>query len=281
MSGPVPVAKRAAGRALDAGITELAAALAYYGALSILPMVAALVAMLGLFGNEGTSHVLLDAIDSIGPKSAVHTLKGPIDGLVKANGTAGVAALIGFAGALWAASGYVGGFMSAANRIHGVEETRSQVRRRAVQLSLTLTSLGIMTLMLVAVALSGPILDSASRSLGLGSTGASVFATARWPLLGLAGAIAIALLARHAPALDPRPWGAIVAGTALSTVLWLIASGAFALYVATLGSYQATYATLAGPIVFLVWLWISNISLLAGIALNATLADSTEDRAAA
>jgi len=269
---PAVLARQTARAALDASVTDLAAGLAYYAALAILPMVAALVALLGLIGDQGTSHVLLDAVSSVGPQSAVHTLRGPIEGLVKANGTAGVAAFIGFAGALWAASGYVGGFIGATNRIHGVEETRSTVKRRGLQLSLTACGLAIMALMLVALGLSGPILDSVSRSLGLGATGAAVFGAARWPLLALAGAGAIAILARYAPALDPRPWRAILAGTALSTLLWLLASAGFALYVGTLGSYEATYATLAGPIVFLVWLWISNIALLAGVALNAALA---------
>ncbi len=263
------------GTALGAGFTDLAAALAYYAALAILPMVAALVATLGLFGDQGTSRVLLNAIGTLGPQSAVHTLRAPIEGLVRSNGTAGVAAIIGLAAALWAASGYVGGFIDAANRIHGVEESRSMVKRRGLQLSLTACGLVIMALVLVALGLSGPLLDSASHSLGLGSTGASIFSVARWPLLALAGAAAIAILARHAPALDPRPWRAVLAGTALSTVLWLIASTGFAVYVATLGSYQATYATLAGPIVFLVWLWISNLALLLGVALNATLAEET------
>jgi len=268
--------RRTVGRAVDAGFTDLAAALAYYAALSILPLVAALVALLGLVGNTETSRVLLDAIGSIGPQSVVHTLRAPIQGLVRSNGTAGVAAIIGLAAAIWAASSYVGGFIAATNRIHGVEETRSIVKRRALQLSLTACGLTIMAIILVALGLSGPLLDSASRSLGLGSTGASVFSVARWPVLGLAGAASIAILARYAPALDPRPWGAIVAGTALSTLLWLLASAGFALYVATLGSYQATYATLAGPIVFLVWLWISNLALLLGVALNATLAEAAD-----
>jgi membrane protein len=270
------LARRTLSRSTEAGFTDLAAALAYHAALAILPMVAALVALLGLFGNEGTSRVLLDAIATLGPQSAVHTLKGPIEGLVRSDGTASVAAIVGLAAALWAASGYVGGFIAAANRIHGVEENRSVVRRRALQLGLTACGLLIVALALVMLGLSGPLLDSASRALGLGSAGASIFSVARWPLLGLAGAGAIAILARHAPALDPRPWHAILAGTALSTALWLIASAGFALYVATLGSYEATYAALAGPIVFLVWLWISNLALLLGIALNATLAEEAE-----
>jgi membrane protein len=255
-----------------AGVTDLAGFLAYYSALSIFPTIAALVALLGLVGNQGTAKTLIDAVSSIAPQSAVNALSGPIHGLVSSNGEASVAAAIAFVAALWAASGYVGGFVRAANAIHGVEESRPIVRRRAILLGLTLGCVGLLALMLLAIGLSGPLLDSAARSLGLGSTAKTVFEIARWPLLAAAGTAAIAILARYGPDLDPRPWGAVVAGTALSLAIWILASLAFALYVATLGSYQATYASLAGAIVFLIWLWISNLALLAGIALNAELA---------
>lgn len=260
------------GRANGAGFTDLAAYLAYYSALSIFPTIAVLVALLGLFGDQGTARTLIHAFESIAPASAVRALRGPIHGLVSSHGQAGVAALIAFAAALWASSAYVGGFIRAANAIHGVAEERATARLRAVQLGLTLSSVGIVAVMLIALALSGPVLDSTARSLGLGSTAATVFNVVRWPLLAVAGATAIAILARYGPDLDPRPWSAVIGGTALSLGVWILVSAAFALYVATLGSYEATYASLAGAIVFLVWLWISNIALLVGVALNAELA---------
>ena len=260
------------GRANDASFTDLAAFLAYYSALSIFPTIAVLVALLGLLGDQGTARTLIHAFEAIAPASAVHALRGPIHGLVNSHGQAGVAAVIAFAVALWASSSYVGGFIRAANAIHGVAEARPTVRLRAVQLGLTLVSVGLVALMLVALALSGPLLDSVAGSLGLGSTATTVFNVVRWPLLALAGATAIAILARYGPDLDPRPWGAVIGGTLLSLAIWILASAAFGLYVATLGSYEATYASLAGAIVFLVWLWISNIALLVGVALNAELA---------
>jgi membrane protein len=268
------------GRANDAGFTDLAAFLAYYAALSIFPTIAVLVALLGLLGDQGTARTLIHAFEQIAPASAVHALRGPIRGLVSSHGEAGAAAVIAFAAALWASAGYVGGFIRAANAIHGVAEKRPTVRLRAVQLALTLVSLAIVAVMLVALALSGPVLDSAAGWLGLGSTATTVFNVARWPLLALAGTAAIAILARYGPDLDPRPWSAVIGGTLLSLCLWILASAAFGLYVATLGSYEATYASLAGAIVFLVWLWISNIALLVGVALNAELALRRERRRA-
>jgi membrane protein len=260
------------GRANDAGFTDLAAYLAYYSALSIFPTIAVLLALLGLLGDQGTARTLIHAFEQIAPASAVHALRGPIHGLVSSHGQAGVAAVIAFAAALWASSGYVGGFIRAANAIHGVPEKRPRVALRGVQLGLTLTSIALVAVMLVALALSGPVLDSVAKWLGLGSTATTVFNVVRWPLLALAGAAAIAILARYGPDLDPRPWSAVIGGTLLSLCLWVLASALFALYVATLGSYEATYASLAGAIVFLVWLWISNVALLVGVALNTELA---------
>jgi membrane protein len=260
------------GRANDARFTDLAAFLAYYSALSIFPTIAVLVALLGLFGDQGTARTLIHAFEQIAPASAVSALRGPIHGLVTSHGQAGAAAAVAFALALWASSGYVGGFIRAANAIHGVAEERPTVRLRAVQLGLTFASVAIVAVMLLALALSGPVLDSVASSVGLGSTATTVFNVARWPLLALAGGAAIAILARYGPDLDPRPWSAVIGGTLLSLGVWILASGAFGLYVATLGSYEATYASLAGAIVFLIWLWISNIALLVGVSLNAELA---------
>ena len=270
-SGALSLSKSTLGRVNRAGITDLAASLAYYSALSIFPTVAALVALLGLFGSESTARTLIQVVSQVGPGSAVDALRGPINGLVRSNGQAGVAAAIAFAAALWASSGYVGGFIRAANSIHEVEESRSMVKVRALQVGLAFLSVGLLALMLVAIGLSGPLLHSAAGTLGFGPTDETIFEVIRWPLLALAGAAAIATLSRHGPDLDPRPWRAVIAGTGLALGVWLLASGAFALYVATLGSYEATYATLAGAIVFLIWLWISNLALLAGVALNAEL----------
>lgn len=266
--------RKAARIALDAQITDAAAALAYYSVLCIFPTVALLVSLLGLIGNAATAQTLLDGVGAIGPPSAVQTLRGPIQNLVDSNGAAGVAALIAFAIALWAASAYVGGFIRAANRIHGVAESRSPVALRLLQLRLTLLGIGLIAGMLAALALSGPLLDDAARSLGLGDTAKTIFSVARWPLLGLAGATAIAVMARSGPNIDSLPWRDVLSGTAFSVLAWLAASGLFALYVATLGSYGSTYASLAGPIVLLVWLWLSNLALLAGVAIDAATARS-------
>jgi membrane protein len=259
-------------RATGAGIGDLAAFLAYYSALSIFPTAAVLVALLGLLGGSGTAQSLIHTVSQVGPGSAVDALRGPINGLVRSNGQAGVAAVVAFGVALWASSGYVGGFIRAANSIHGVEERRPIVKRRAIQLGLALAGVSLMALTLAAIGLSGPLIHSAASTLGFGSTDETIFEIIRWPLIALAGAGGIALLARYGPDLDPRPWRTVAAGTGVSLVVWLLASGAFAAYVATFGSYEATYATLAGAIVFLIWLWISNLALLLGIALNAELA---------
>jgi membrane protein len=262
---------------MNAQVTDLAASLAYYAVLCIFPTMTMLVALLGLIGSGGTAQTLLDGVGAIGPKSAVQTLSGPINNLVKSNGAAGVAALISFALALWAASGYVGGFIRGANRILGVEETRSTVGLRAVQLRLTLIAVLMIAAVLAALALSGPILDGAASSLGVGDTAKTLFEIARWPAIALAAGAVIAIMSRHGPNVDhpPVPWRDVLPGTAIGLFLWLAASGLFGIYVATLGSYSATYAGLAGPVVLLIWLWLSNLALLVGVAMQAALAEKS------
>jgi membrane protein len=263
---------------MNAQVTDLAAALAYYAVLCIFPTIALLVSLLGLIGSSGTAQTLLDGVGAIGPESAVKTLRGPIENLVNSNGAAGITALIAFLLALWAASGYVGGFIRGANRILGVEETRSTVALRAVQVRLTLIAIGMIAGILAALALSGPLLDGAASSLGVGETAKTVFAIARWPLIALTAAAAIAILSREGPNVDnpPLPWRSVLPGTALSLLIWLAGSSLFALYVATLGSYGSTYAGLAGPVVLLVWLWLSNVALLVGVAMQAAIAEAAD-----
>ena len=120
-------------------LTDRAAALTYYGVLSIFPALIALVSIVGLVGDPATvTNTLTDVVGSIGPASAVETFKGPIEGITKNSGAAGVLLIVGIASALWTASGYVGAFMRAANVIYEVEEGRSLVKLRPLQMLVTL-----------------------------------------------------------------------------------------------------------------------------------------------
>jgi membrane protein len=251
-------------------LTDRAAALTYYGVLSIFPALIALVSIVGLVGDPATvTNALTDIIGSIGPASAVDTFKGPIEELTKSSGTAGIALIVGIVSALWTASGYVGGFMRASNVIYEVEEGRGFFKLRPLQMLVTLVLILLLAIVLMAVVLTGPLATAVGEAVGIGSSAVTLWNIAKWPVLLLMVIVMIALLYYAAPNAKLRGVKSILPGAALAVVVWLLASAAFAFYVANFGSYNKTYGTLAGVVLFLVWLWITNVAILFGAELNA------------
>ena len=253
-------------------LTDRAAALTYYAVLSIFPALIALVSIVGLVGDPATvTRTLTDVVSSVGPASAVDTFKGPIESITSNRGAAGVLLIVGIVTALWTASGYVGAFMRAAYVIYEVEEGRSFVKLRPLQMLVTLVLILMLALVLAAVVLTGPLADAIGDAVGLGSTAVTVWDIAKWPvLLGVVIAM-IALLYFASPNAKLGGFKSILPGAALAVVIWLLASAAFAFYVANFGSYNKTYGALGGAVTFLVWLWLSNIAVLLGAELNAEL----------
>ena len=253
-------------------LTDSAAALTYYAVLSIFPALLAMVSLVGLVGDPATiTRVLTDIVSSIGPASAVEPLRGPFEGLTKSSGTAGILLIVGIASALWTASGYVGAFMRASNVIYEVEEGRSFIKLRPLQMLVTLVLVILLALVLIAVVLTGPIASAVGDAVGLGDAAVTAWNIAKWPVLLVIVVLMIALLYYASPNAKLRGFKSILPGAALAVVVWLIASAAFAFYVANFGSYNKTYGTLGGIIIFLVWLWITNVAILFGAELNAEL----------
>jgi membrane protein len=251
-------------------LTDRAAALTYYGVLSIFPALIALVSIVGLVGDPATiTSTLTDVIGSIGPASAVETFKGPIEGITQNSGTAGVLLIVGLASALWTASGYVGAFMRSANVIYEVEEGRSFLKLRPLQMLVTLVLVLLLALVLMAVVLTGPLADAVGSAVGLGSAAVTAWDIAKWPVLLAVVVVMIALLYYASPNAKLRGVRSILPGAALAVVIWLIASACFAFYVANFGSYDKTYGTLGGVVIFLVWVWLTNVAILLGAELNA------------
>jgi membrane protein len=251
-------------------LTDAAAALTYYAVLSIFPALLAMISVVGLVGSPQTIiKTLTDVVSSIGPASAVDTFKGPIAGLTKSSGTAGVMVIVGIAAALWTASGYVGAFMRASNVIYEVEEGRSFILLRPLQMLVTLVLVVLLALVLVSVVLTGPIAGAVGSAVGLGSTAVTAWNIAKWPVLFLVVVFMITILYYASPNAKLGGLRSIVPGSALAIVVWLLASAGFAFYVANFGSYNKTYGALGGVIVFLVWLWITNVAILLGAELNA------------
>ena len=254
-------------------LTDSAAALTYYAVLSIFPALLAMISIVGLVGDPQTiTDTLTKIVGSIGPASAVDALKGPIEGLTKSSGTAGIMLIVGIAAALWTASGYVGAFMRASNVIYEVEEGRSFIKLRPLQMLVTLILVVLLALVLVAIVLTGPVASAVGSAV-------TAWNIAKWPVLFLVVVCMFAILYFAAPNARLGGLKAIVPGAALAIIVWLIASAAFAFYVANFGSYNKTYGTLGGIISFLVWLWITNVAILLGAEVNAERERSRQLRA--
>lgn len=252
-------------------LSDGAAALTYYAVLSIFPGLIVLVSLLGVLGDAGTVDGVLSVVDALGSQSAVDAVREPITDVVESSGAAGLALVLGIAGALWSASGYVGAFTRASNGIYGVEEERPFWKLRPLQLLITVAMVVILALVLVALFLTGPLAEAIGDEIGAGDAAQTAFAIARWPALVLMAVCLIALLYRYAPNIPRERVRAVLAGAALATLLWLVASAGFSLYVANFGSYANTYGSIAGVIVFLIWLWISNLAILLGAQFAAEL----------
>src|ERR1700753_3311531 len=262
--------KRTLSEFSEDNLTDSAAALTYYAILSIFPALLALVSIVGLVGDPHTiTREMTTLVSSTGPASAAQTFKGPIDGLTKSSGTAGILLIAGIASALWTASGYVGAFMRACNVIYEVEEGRSIIKLRPLQMLLTLVLVVLLALVLVALVLTGPLASKVGSAIGIGSSVVTAWNIAKWPVLLLVVMFMIALLYYASPNAKLRSLKSIFPGAALAVVVWLVASAAFAFYVANFGSYNKTYGTLGGVICFLVWMWITNVAILLGAEINA------------
>jgi membrane protein len=250
-------------------LTDWAAALTYYAVLAIFPALIALISILGLVGESATQP-LLDNLAELAPGPAGDILSGAIEELT-ASPTAGIALIVGLLGALWSASGYVGGFLRASNTIYEVEEGRPFWRLRPLQIGVTTLMILLLALCAVAVVVTGPLAEQLGDVVGVGDTAVTVWDIAKWPVIALAVITMISVLYYATPNVKQPGFRWITPGGALALSVWVLASAGFAFYIANFGSYNATYGSLAGVIIFLVWLWITNLAILLGAELDAEL----------
>jgi membrane protein len=251
-------------------LTDWAAALTYYGVLAIFPALIVLVSVLGLIGPSATQP-LIDNLGKVAPGPAKEIFSSALKNLQGSKGSAGVLFVVGLAGALWSASGYVSAFMRASNAIYDMPEGRPVWKTLPLRVVLTLVLVVLLAVSAVAVTLSGGLAKEVGGVLGLSDTAVSVWNIAKWPVLLLVVSFMFALLYWAAPNVKHPKFRWVSPGGVLAVIGWIIASLAFAFYVANFGSYNKTYGALAGPIVFLVWLWVSNLMILLGAEFNAEL----------
>ncbi|MBA3305245.1 MAG: YihY/virulence factor BrkB family protein [Thermoleophilaceae bacterium] len=261
-------------------VTDLAAGLTYYGVLALFPALIALVSIVGLFGDPGgTTRTLTDIVSDLGPETAADTFNGPIENLTADRETAGALFVVGLLGALYSASGYVGAFMRASNRIYGVQEGRPFWKLRPLQIAVTLVMVLLVALVVVALVLSGPVAEAVGKALGLTSTAVTIYGLAKWPVLAAVVLTMLAFLYYVSPNVRLPAFRWITPGSMVAVALWILASIGFAFYVSNFGSYDKTYGTLGGVVTFLVWVWITNIAVLLGVELNAELERAREIQA--
>jgi membrane protein len=252
-------------------LTDWAAALTYYAVLSLFPGIIVLTAILGLLGPNAIQTVI-DNVNQVVPGQGKDILVGAIKELAGSRSLAGPLAIIGLLGALWSASGYVGAFMRASNSIYGMPEGRPIWKTVPLRIALTVGIVVLLAACALGVVATGSIARRIGDLIGLGSTGVLVWEIAKWPVIALLVSLAFALLYWVGPNVRQPGFKWLTPGGLVAVVLWVLASAGFALYVANFGSYNKTYGSLAGVIVFLVWLWISNLAVLLGAELDAEVA---------
>ncbi|MFF1448284.1 YihY/virulence factor BrkB family protein [Streptomyces sp. NPDC058274] len=252
----------------DDELTDRAAALTYYGVLSLFPALLVLVSLLGVVGESATDKVL-DNLKKLAPGSARDIITRAVDQLQGNGGTGSVMAVLGLVLAVWSASGYVAAFIRTANAVYDMPEGRPVWKILPVRVGVTVVLMVLAVISALIVVFTGGLARQAGAALGIGDTALTVWSIAKWPVLVILVTLMIALLYWATPNAKVRGFRWLTPGSFLALVLWMIASAGFALYVANFASYNKTYGTMAGVIVFLVWLWITNLAILLGLEFDA------------
>jgi membrane protein len=264
------VAKRAVLESKSDNITDWAAALTYYGVLALFPALIVFLALLSLVGQDkNVIQAMTDIVNSLGAPGAAGTLRDWVESVVASRSAAGGLLTFGLLGAIWSASGYIGALIRALNAIYEVREGRKFYILRPLQLIVTIVGVLLVSLIALSFVITGPVAKAIGDAVGLGDTAVTVWNIAKWPVILVLVALMIAALYHIGPNVKQPRFRWFTLGGALAVFLWIVASAGFGIYVARFGSYNKTYGALGGVIVFLVWLWITNLVVLFGAEVNA------------
>ncbi|MGY5318164.1 YihY/virulence factor BrkB family protein [Neomicrococcus lactis] len=269
------VLKYSMGRALREftrdGCMDMAAGLTYRAVFAIFPGLLALVSLLGVVGQaEKTTQFMMDLIRQMGSADMAQTLEQPIMQLASSSG-AGLGLIVGILGGIWTASNYVVAFSKSLNTIFEVDEGRPIFSLRAVTYTVTLVIVLLATLAIAILIMSGPVATGIGAVIGLGPEALMVWNIAKWPLLLIIAVIMISILYYWTPNARQSKFRFLSVGALVALLVIAIATVGFSIYVANFGSYNATYGSIGGVIVFLLWLWIMNAVLLFGAEVDAEL----------
>ncbi|MFF0095482.1 YihY/virulence factor BrkB family protein [Streptomyces canus] len=251
-------------------LTDRAAALTYYGILALFPALLALISLLGIVGQSASQQVL-DNIQKLAPGAARDVLSSAVKQMQGNAGIGSVMAIVGLVLAVWSASGYVAAFIRSANAVYDIPEGRPVWKVLPVRVGVTVVLMVLAVVSAVIVVFTGALAKQIGSSLGVGDTALTVWSIAKWPVLAILVTTMIAILYWATPNARVRGFRWITPGSFLALVIWMVASAGFALYVANFASYNKTYGTFAGVIIFLVWLWITNLAILLGLEFDAEM----------
>ncbi|MBA2580328.1 MAG: YihY/virulence factor BrkB family protein [Thermoleophilaceae bacterium] len=261
----------------DDNLTDWAAALTYYAILALFPGILVFVALLGVLGQfPDTFNALLEIARQVAPPSAVDSIAGPIESVIKQKQAAGALLGVGLLSALWAASGYIGAFMRAANVIYEVKEGRPFWKLRPLQILVTIVMVLLLAVVAIGIVITGPLAEAVGNVIGLGDLAVTAWSYGKWPVMLIVIMGMFAALYWVAPNVKHPHFRWVSPGGIVAVLLWILASVAFGLYVANFSSYDKTYGSLGGAITFLVWLWVTNIALLLGAEFDAELERARE-----
>ena len=248
-------------------LTIWAAALTYYSVLSLFPALLVLVGVLGMLSDSFTAS-LLDNMTAIVPPAVDDILHGAVDSVERSQARPGLATAIGLLLAFWSASSYVAAFMKASNNIYGVTEERPFWRLVPIRVGVTLVTGVLAMAAVIIVVLSGRVAEVVGKALGFEQATIKVWEVVKWPVLILIVSIMLATLYWAGPHARLSAYRWIRPGGVIAVLLWIAISFLFGLYVANFGSYNKTYGALAGVIVFLIWLWLTNLAFLIGAKID-------------
>ncbi|MFE6336474.1 YihY/virulence factor BrkB family protein [Streptomyces sp. NPDC057806] len=252
-------------------LTDRAAALTYYGLLALFPALLALISLLGVVG-QSTSQQVLDNIQKLAPGAARDVLTNAVTQMQGNAGLGSIMAIVGLLLAVWSASGYVAAFIRTANAVYDLPEGRPVWKVMPVRVGVTVVLMVMAVISAVIVVFTGTLAKEVGSALGVGDTALTVWSIAKWPVLVLLVTTMIAILYWATPNAKVRGFRWITPGSFLAVLIWIVASAGFAFYVANFASYNKTYGTFAGVIIFLVWLWITNLAILLGLEFDAEMA---------
>lgn len=251
-------------------LTDWAAALTYYAVLSVFPALLVMVSVVGLLDGPSVKPLIVNA-GELAPGPVRDMLTGVLGQLQHGVGRGGLALAIGIVVAVWSSSGYVATFMRAANALYDIDEGRPFWKTLAGRFVIPVVLLAVTALIAIGVVFTGALARRAGQVLGVGDGALGVWGIVKWPVMLALFGLVLALLYWAAPNVRHGGFRWVSPGSALAVVIWAAASAVFSLYVSNFANYNRLYGSLAAIIVFLVWLWISNIAVLLGLEFNAEL----------